>query len=258
MNFLGLAVESLKIDKLKKRWAGRGIFLLVFLVMGLIGLFPPGDPDFSRLYAWVDKYGNNPTLLYSTATPDLPDITIGNVIFVLVSLFVFFVLIMLSFLYMRIYLGDWKGEKIASSISAYLRRGWIAAAFLLILGLILLTTSFFIYILIPVVLAFFFLTPAFILYDKRGLIRSTADSVLSSRGFRIPFLLSAFFLLLMYYSFDSICSFALGDYPEAGVLLNAFAIAYLVTAFGRLLGIYYQVIFNPLIAKDKDRTNPFI
>jgi hypothetical protein len=132
MLFAGIIIDSLMIDRLKKKWVARFLFLLVFAVSVCSGLWPMGDPDLTKIESWVQSITSN-TGVTAANNLVLPVITLGNVIYFLFTFAILFVYILISILYSRIYVGEKSGQGTAQSVLTFLKRFPILIAFYIIL-----------------------------------------------------------------------------------------------------------------------------
>lgn len=242
MTPIGLAIEALKIDKLEKRWVARCLFLLVYCVNAFILFWEPGDSDFSALMRWAEKYSDAANYA-ATEMIELPYISIGNIIFILslIGLLIFNVL--MSNLYLRIYIGDRAGQKIRTSVGSYFQRLPILIIFLFLLSIVLLFVQFLILPALFAAAVFFQFVPAMILYEKKGLVQAIKNSVLRTKGIRFFIILSVATLNLLYSFSNYLISSFLWDYKQAAILLDSLIVTVLCLSFGRMSGIIYSNIF---------------
>ncbi|MBN1891260.1 MAG: hypothetical protein JW780_00625, partial [Clostridiales bacterium] len=113
-------LESLKIDSLSNRWVARLLFLFVFLLYSLTRIYPVGDPDFSRVAAWYVRF----TEMGAVYSPEigLPEITLGNVIFLGFEVLLIIVFVFVAMFYTAIYLSDKNQMTTSAGIIRYIKR----------------------------------------------------------------------------------------------------------------------------------------
>ena len=104
----GVLIESLQIDKLRKRWVARCLFLLVYFINAAVLFFEPGDSDFSAYNAWVEKLQSlNPEM---TALPPMPLNLMANLLYIFSIIALLFFNMLISYVYTRILIGDYAGH----------------------------------------------------------------------------------------------------------------------------------------------------
>jgi len=261
-----ILLDSLKIDRLEKRWTARGLFLVIFGIFVSANLWPIGNPDFSSWVTWYDElYKQYETFLYAStetflATPNigLPATLTGNMLYICFIIAIGFVITMLAFLYTRIYIGDRSGQKITASLGAYFRRLPFLFLFLCLyfifcvvlifaatitVGLIFPQITALLYLLIPLaLLSGLIFAPIEITFSNIGPIEALLRSVRYTKGFKF----SIFWGLLALFSIFTLTQYVfhqfLGANSGAGILIDGFLLSFLAIAFGRQAGILYDKI----------------
>lgn len=240
MLFAGIMIDSLMIDRLKKKWAARCLFLLVFAISVCSNIWPLGDSDLSGLTTWLDKYNSNPASLLSADTIVLPVITMGNILYFLFSLAVVVVYIFIAFLYSRIYVGEKSEQSLESSVLSYFKRLPVLIVFFMIIAV----PALFLYGINPIVLlccmpALFF-SPILIMLEKQNPIDAIADSYKYTKGAKLSIFWN---LLTLYFMYQAAIMLFLSLMPSdssASTLPGSFFTAYFVLAAGRLCGVFYD------------------
>ncbi len=262
----GILLDSLKIDRLEKRWTARGLFLVIFGIFVSANLWPIGNPNFSAWDAWYDElYKQYETFLYAStetflATPDigLPATLAGNMLYICFVIAIGFVITMLAFLYTRIYIGDRSGQKITASLGAYFRRLPLLFLFLCLyfifcvvlifaatitIGLIIPQVTALLYLMNPLILlSGLIFAPIEITYSRTGLIEALLRSIRYTRGFKFSIFWGLLALFCMYTLTQFVFHQFLGTNSGAGILIDGFLLSFLLIAFGRQAGILYDKI----------------
>lgn len=251
MIFAGIMIDSLKIDRLEKRWAARFLFLLVFAISVCSDLWPLGDPDLSRIYKFAEEYSSVSAAVAAISSSDaivLPVITNGNMIYFLFVLGIMFVLILISILYARLYVGEKSGQKPGQSVFAYIRR----LPVLIIFFALIMIPSMFLFSLFPVLLLFvipaLFFSPILITLEKANPINAIIQSYRLTNGIKLPISWDIILLFLLYQISGGLYLIFLPANSSAGVFLNGFCTAFFILAFGRMVGIFYdRVRIHPVV-----------
>lgn len=246
----GVLIESFQIDKLRKRWVARCLFLLVYFVNASVLFFEPGDSDFTAYNAWVEKIQNlSPE---ATVLPPMPQNLVANLVYIgsILALLIFNLLI--SQLYARILIGDYAGQSVGDSMKSFVRRFpyllvfelglWVIIVFLSsLLNRFGSTQWLFIYAVI-FILMFFFFIPSYLIFEEKGFIASFAQNALRSKGLK-PFIFISILALHVMYSLPKfLLVMFLWDYREASAILDAFLITFLCLSFARMNGIIYRLV----------------
>lgn len=247
MLFAGILIDSLMIDRLKKKWVARSLFLLVIAISICSSLWPLGDPDFSKLTSWVDEYYKNTSSFLTADTITLPVITTGNVIFVLFSIAILFVYLFIAVLYSRIYIGDKSEQTLKISILSFVKRlpGLIAFFLLLFIPASFLTgiAPVALIVCIPAL----FLSPLLILFEKKNPFDAITYSYRYTKGAKFSIFWDLLTLFFMYQATTVLLLSVMPAKSSAGILLDSFFTAYFVLASGRLSGVFYdRLCLHPL------------
>ncbi len=240
MFFAGILIESLKIDRLEKRWASRCLFLLVFAISVCSNIWPMGDSDISRLEEWAQEFSGS--ALEAADSIVLPVITQANVIYIFFVFSIIMIYLLISILYSRIYIGEKSGQGIGKSIAAFFMRLPILLGFFLLVTIPgIVVTSIVPLIWLFIIPALYF-SPVLISLEKKNPIDAISYSYRFTRGIKFAIfwnLLTLFCIYqvaeLMFYQFLPVGS-------SAGVFLNGFCTAFFVIALGRMNGIVYDRI----------------
>ncbi len=246
----GVLIESLQIDKLRKRWVARCLFLLVYFVNAAVLFFEPGDSDFSAYNAWVEKLQSlNPE---TTALPPMPLNLMANLLFVFSIIALLFFNMLISYVYTRILIGDYAGQSVGSSLKSYLRRFPYFLVFILVLWIIILFLSsvmnrsqatqwLFIYAII-LVITYFFFVPSYLVFEKKGFIEAFTQNASRTRGLK-PFIFISILSLHVLYSVPKFfLVMFLWEYREASAILDAFLISFLCLSFARMSAVIYRMV----------------
>jgi len=240
MTAAGILLESLKIDNLEKKWAARSLFLLIFVVYVSALLFPPGDPDFTPFWNWVNNY-DPAKIMANTDSITLPVITQGNVTYLLFMAAVNFFFVLVALFYSRLYTGEKIGQGMGTSTAAFFRRLPVLLLFFLLFGAASVLLSCFYFAFLFIVPALFF-TPQLIMTEKKNPIAAISGSFTLTKGIK----LSIFWNLISLFSLMMIVQWLyLSIIPSnlnASVFLDGFFYAYFVLAAGRLNGAFYDII----------------
>ena len=247
MQFAGILIDSLMIDRLKKKWVARSLFLLVIAISVCSNLWPLGDPDFSKLISWMEEYQNNTSSFLTADTIVLPVITTGNLVFVFFSIAVLFVYLFITVLYSRIYIGDKSENTLKSSILSYLKR----LPVLIVFFLLLFIPALFLAGIAPVVIIVFvpalFLSPLLILFEKKNPFDAITYSYRYTKGAKFSIFWDLLTLFFMYQAAAMLLLSIMPAKSSAGILLDSFFTAYFVLASGRLSGVFYdRLCLHPL------------
>lgn len=246
----GVLIESLQIDKLRKRWVARCLFLLVYFVNAAVLYFEPGDPDFSAYIAWVEKIQNmNPE---STLLPPMPSNLMANLLYVFSIIALLFFNMLISYVYTRILTGDYAGQSVGTSIKSYLRRFPYLFAFTFVLWIIILFLSnimnqvpslqwLFIYAII-LIMTYFFFVPSYLVFEKKGFIEAFTQNATRTRGLKMFIFISMLSLHVLYSVPKFLLVMFLWDYREASAILDAFLISFLCLSFARMSAVIYRLV----------------
>lgn len=247
MLFAGILIDSLMIDRLKKKWTARSLFLLVIAISVCSSLWPIGDPDFSKLNTWLKEYYENTSSFLTADTIVLPTITMGNLVFVIFSIAILFIYLFIAVLYSRIYIGDKSEQTLKSSILSYFKRLPVLIIFFLLLFIPALFLAGIAPVVIIVCIPALFLSPLLILFEKKNPFDAITYSYRYTKGAKFSIFWD---LLTLYFIYQASTIFLLNIMPaksSAGILLDSFFTAYFVLASGRLSGVFYdRLCLHPL------------
>lgn len=239
MLFAGIMIDSLMIDRLKKKWVVRLLFLLVFAISVCSSLWPMGDPDLTKIISWMQSVGSNPASM-TAGNIVLPIITTGNVVYFFFTFAIMFVDILLSILYSRLYVGEKNGQGVSQSLLAFFRR----LPLLIVFYIILLIPSFFLAGIFQIgfvfVIPVLYFAPILITFENFSPIKAITLSYKYTKGAKISIALNVLLLISMYWFAESLFLMFLPEASNAGILLQGFFTAYFVLAYGRLNGAFYE------------------
>jgi len=240
MLFAGIMIDSLMIDRLKKKWAARCLFLLVFAISVCSNLWPAGDSDLSKLSAWLVKYNKDPASFLSADTIVLPVITISNLVYFAFTLAVMIVYVFIAFLYSRIYVGEKSEQSLGTSILSYFRRLPVLIVFFMIIAVPALFLSGINPVVLICCIPALIFSPILIMIEKKNPIDAIADSYKYTKGAKLAIFWN---LLTLYFMYQAAMMLLLSFMPtdsSAGTLPGSFFTAYFILAAGRLSGVFYD------------------
>lgn len=240
LNFTGIFTDSLMIDRLKKKWAARCLFLLIIAISVCSNLWPLGDPDFSQVTKWIENYYSNPAAYITADTIVLPVITQANVIYVLFSIAVSVVFVFLAVLYAGIFVGDKNGQGMGSSILLYIKRLPVLVAFFLLFSVPAIIIAGISPVLLIILIPGLFLAPILIIFEKMNPIHAVTASFAYVKGAKFSIFWDLLTLFFLYQTAEFLFLSFLSADTNAGILLDSFFTAYFVLAIGRLSGIFYD------------------
>lgn len=244
-------LESLKIDSLKSKWFARFLFLLVFSLFSLTRLFPIGDNDFSRVYAWIKDYSEAESS--EIMGLGLPVITAGNMINIGVEILLIFLYIFIAFLYLSVYLSDQLQLTTRAGLLRYVKKFPALLLFVMLMSLLFAFPTMTFPPLILLVLPPVFLVPSIIVQENKTFAEAIMASIRRTYGIKLPIFISILFLVLCYSSFAFLFIAIIGS-KEYMILLEGFIRAYFVLSFGRLFGIMYDAsIIRDALAASREK-----
>ena len=243
MFFAGLIIDSLRIDRLEKKWAARCLFLLVIAISICSNLWPMGDPDFSKFTTWAESFSNTSemyTSILSSRDIALQIISIGNIIYCLFFVAVLFVYIFIAILYSRIYVGEKSGQKLSQSCLAFLKYLPILIVFYIMVLIPVIILNWIGLILLILVVPALFFSPILITLEKKNPIDALIYSYRYTKGVKFSIAWDIMTLYCMYRAAEWLFLGFLPTASSAVVLLDSFFTAFFVLSFGRMTGIFYD------------------
>lgn len=243
MFFAGVVIDSLRIDRLEKKWAARCLFLLVIAISICSNLWPVGDPDFSKFTTWTESFSNTSEMyaaILSSNDIALKIISIGNIIYCLFFVAVLFVYVFIAILYSRIYVGEKSGQKLGQSCLAFLRYLPILIVFYIMVSIPVILLNWIGLILLIFVVPALFFSPILITLEKKNPIAALIYSYRYTKGVKFSIAWNLMTLYFMYQAAEWLFFGFLPTASNAVVLLHGFFTAFFVLAFGRMTGIFYD------------------
>lgn len=232
-------IESLPFYRLKSEWTSRVLFLLTLAANLLVGLFNPGDADFSAL----GQYAQDQLQLLQVGTayvePALPPISAGNLIFIasvlMLNLFNLFIML----LYTGAYTAERLGQPDGSGIRAMLRALPKFVLLILVLAVPAILSSLLFWLPIIVLISGLCFAPMFYSQKRMGFSAGLRNSWSATRYKKFSIFVSFLYLSLLIELLTLVTTLLFRGAPGAEVWVGAFLTALVTLIRGRLLGVLF-------------------
>ncbi len=237
----------LDIDNLGNRVFTKILFTFLFLIRVVFNFFPLGDPDFYPLYKWSQDALSNPDMLMNATISDMP-ITLGNIVFIISSLFIDFLMIMGALTYCGAYIRNYR-KKIAEVNKAF---GKMVISNSRLTGRILLMGLIIVFLFVPISIfvlylpiIFIIIFPCLIVYvacylsGDKGIFASIPETVKRTRGFYLLIARDLSTIMLCYFLLDYLLAMIGDKIPVVTYVVAPFAVAYIFLVIGRYAGFIY-------------------
>ncbi len=232
-----LALDCLKFYKLKSEGTVRSLFVILYLMFLAFDIFPIGEvPDYAGILVFLQSGSN----------ADFPEISTGNLYYVL-SLLVFSLITSLfSVVYATAFVSEKEGFPARKGIVDTLRKIPQLFGFILILVVPAMISSVFIFI--PLIYLYYslFVAPILITEGKMGIFSAMSESLRSTRGYKFSIFFTQIVVNMIINIPVSIFEMGFifggqGSYLASSLVLSFFR-ASRVLVIGRLIGHFYIMI----------------
>jgi hypothetical protein len=247
MNLI-LAIEALKIYKVRHERLVQVGFVLLYLIQISPFLLPVGDPDFTPFLRAAEAFVSDP------ANP-VPVLTSGNRL-TLVLVFLTGVIGLFALLFYASLMAGEAADLDLGAIARQVLRGLPALLLLLLLSIVPLILSSLLFMIPAVILlANLYLVPQLLLSENRRLPDAIRDSVRLVYGYKNAIVMQVFFLSVLLSLPETLLMSILPSGILTSILVPQFFAVLQIFAQGRLMGLFYLYLVKkqPVVIPSKPK-----
>lgn len=232
-------IEALPFYRLKSEWTSRVLFLVTLAANLLVGLFNPGDADFSALGQYAQDQLQLLQMGPAYVEPALPPISSGNLIFIAAVLALNLFNLFMMLLYTGAYTAERLGQPVRSGTGAMFRALPRFILLILVLTVPAILSALLFWLPIIVLVSGLCFAPMFYSQKQAGFAAGLRGSWSATRYKKFPIFVSFLYLSLLTELLTLLAALLFRGMPGTSVWIGAFLTALVTLIRGRLLGVLF-------------------
>ena len=233
--------EIFRIDSIGNPWFVRILFAFLAILKCGVEVLPICDTNFDEFFSWFNAVLNHPEVVTSIDIHTIP-LTQGNIIYVVLSLFADFMLVVGGYIYMGVLI---RKVRVKNNLPGAITRGKFFARLLVLCCLTIILSLPLSFVLLYLSLIFIIIFPCMImlpacyLSGDSSLFRSFSECIKKTKGYYLVNARTISIIVLINFVAE-ILMFALVDKaPMLVMVLSAFISIYSCLVLFRYVGIAY-------------------